>query len=44
MQLQFSSLENPAKKSFWWLHDMEIRDLSEITVPNDMQFSQLIMT
>lgn len=44
MQLQFSSLENPAKKSFWWLHDMEIRDLSEITVPNDMEFKQPIMT
>jgi hypothetical protein len=31
---ELNSLQNPEQKSFWWIHDMKMKDLSAYTKPN----------
>jgi hypothetical protein len=29
-----NSLQKPEKKTYWWIHDIKIKDLSKYTKPN----------
>ena len=44
LQIQFYSLENLKTNSFWWLHDLQIKDLSDIVVDNNISINFKINT
>lgn len=44
MQAQLSSMERPESKSYRWLHELVIKDLSDITIPNTIDYSFTLQT
>ena len=35
MRMDLLSFQNPMQKNYWWIHDVEIRDMEEYKIPNE---------